>query len=215
MVVVANGVWSNTLLESIGIHIPYRALRLQAAITEPAPFRFNPIVYGPSAAGLYPAFAEGGTHDVTRYIPPVPAGIAPTLEAMLLDCIAQRPDGRVLLGCPLDFPGIVDVPSVAATGWMMSSLTSLMPALGELAVERVWAGVAPMTADFLPVIDVDPGIRGLIVNSGHAFGNLSASASAALIRAQLDGLPVPVDPDDYRLDRPSLHTAGEISDDTL
>ncbi len=181
-VVLAAGVWSQGLVEPLGLPTLFAPLRMQGALTEPGPWRFEPIVYGPSAASVYPAFRIPGNDDPSRF---AHQDAARYPDTMLLECIAQRPDGRVLMGCPLDMLGLKDVTSTAGAAWMFSALTSRFPELGAMAIERFWAGVAPMTKDSLPIIDKVPGVDGLILNTGHVFGNLSSFPGARVVAALL------------------------------
>src|SRR5262249_27055967 len=167
MVVLAAGVWTARLLEPLSVVVPITAMRLQVVETAPAPFRFESLFYGPTALKQY-AFIrdlDGFNEATTTH----PAEVRhPSLE--FLELAVQRPDGRVLLGCPMDFPGLDDRPTVAGIGMTLDVLSERMPALAELAVERIWAGLLPQTPDALPILGPVPGLDGLLLNAGHVFG---------------------------------------------
>ena len=68
-----------------------------------------------------------------------------------------------------------------------ASLARDLPAAGALGVERSWAGIVAQAPDYLPVIDPAPGIDGLALNLGHAFGNLVGALSGQMLAAALGG----------------------------
>lgn len=200
-VVLAAGAWSPRLLAPLGLKLPISAMRLQVVETEPAPFRFEPLLYGPTAVKQYayiralPEYSEDGAwHPMERQFP----GIE------FLELAAQRRDGRIRLGCPMDFPGLDDRPTVAGIALTLAVLTENIPAIRGLAIERVYAGLLPETPDALPVLDPTPGIDGLIINAGHVFGNLAGPLSGKLIAEHLAGEKTEFDLALFRLDRPAL-----------
>ena len=205
-VVLAAGAWSPKLLEPLGMSLPISAMRLQVVETEPAPFRFEPLLYGPTAVKQYayirdlPGYSEEGAwHPMERQFP--------GLE--FLELAAQRKDGRIRLGCPMDFPGLDDRPTVAGIALTLAVLAENMPAIRDLAIERVYAGLLPETPDALPVLDPDPGIEGLVINAGHVFGNLAGPLSGKMIAQHLGGEATDFDLTQFRLDRPALRVNRE------
>lgn len=206
-VVLAAGAWTPTLLEPHGVTVPITAMRLQVAETEPAPFRFGPLLYGPTALKQYAFIRE--LPDYTE------EGARHPLEAVcdgveFLELAVQRKDGRVLLGCPMDFPGLDDRPTVGGLALTLAVLAESMPAVKSLAVERVWAGLLPQTADALPILGPVPGIDGLVLNAGHVFGNLAGPLSGKLIAQALTGETPDFDLEPFRLDRPALRANNDV-----
>jgi glycine/D-amino acid oxidase-like deaminating enzyme len=205
-VVLAAGAWSPKLLAPLGLALPISAMRLQVVETAPAPFRFEPLLYGPTAVKQYahiralPDYSEAGAwHPIERQFP----GIE------FLELAAQRKDGRIRLGCPMDFPGLDDRPTVAGIALTLAVLTENLPAIRDLAIERVYAGLLPETPDALPVLDPDPGIEGLVINAGHVFGNLAGPLSGKMIAQALAGEATDFDLAHFRLDRPALRVNRE------
>jgi glycine/D-amino acid oxidase-like deaminating enzyme len=205
-VVLAAGAWSPRLLEPLGMSLPISAMRLQVVETEPAPFRFEPLLYGPTAVKQYayirdlPDYSEEGAwHPMERQFP--------GLE--FLELAAQRKDGRIRLGCPMDFPGLDDRPTVAGIALTLAVLAENMPAIRGLAIERVYAGLLPETPDALPVLDPEPGVEGLVINAGHVFGNLAGPLSGKMIAQHLAGEPTDFNLTQFRLDRPALRVNRE------
>jgi glycine/D-amino acid oxidase-like deaminating enzyme len=205
-VVLAAGAWSPRLLKPLGMSLPISAMRLQVVETEPAPFRFEPLLYGPTAVKQYayirdlPDYSEEGAwHPMERQFP--------GLE--FLELAAQRKDGRIRLGCPMDFPGLDDRPTVAGIALTLAVLAENMPAIRGLAIERVYAGLLPETPDALPVLDPEPGVEGLVINAGHVFGNLAGPLSGKMIAQHLAGEPTDFNLTQFRLDRPALRVNRE------
>ncbi len=205
-VVLAAGAWTPKLMEPQGVAVPITAMRLQVAETEPAPFRFGPLLYGPTALKQY-AFIR----DLPDY---TGAGTTHPLEAVcdgieFLELAVQRADGRLLLGCPMDFPGLDDRPTVGGLALTLAVLAESLPPVRSLAVERVWAGLLPQTADALPILGPVPGIDGLMLNAGHVFGNLAGPLSGKLVAQALTGEMPDFDLEPFRLDRPALRANNE------
>ena len=152
-------------------------MRLQVVETEPAPFRFEPLLYGPTAVKQYafirdlPDYSDdGASHPLERPFP----GIE------FLELAAQREDGRILLGCPMDFPGLDDRPTVAGLALTLAVLAERSPAIRDLAVERIWAGLLPQTPDALPVI----GSRSRHRGAGASMPAMSSAISPGRCRAR-------------------------------
>jgi len=205
-VVLATGSWTAKLLAPHGIEVPITAMRLQVVETEPAPFKFAPLLYGPTALKQYafirdlPGYSDiGTTHPLES-----------TFDGVeFLELAVQREDGRILLGCPMDFPGLDDRPTVAGLALTLAVLSDAMPPIKSLAVERIWAGLLPQTPDALPIIGPVPGIEGLALNAGHVFGNLAGPLSGKLLAQAMSGEAADFDLGLFRLDRPGLRANNE------
>jgi glycine/D-amino acid oxidase-like deaminating enzyme len=181
-------------------------MRLQVAETAPAPFKIGPILYGPTAVKQYAFIREladysdaGATHSLESLFP----GIE------FLELASQRADGRILLGCPMDFPGYDDRPTVGGLALTLAIMGEALPGIRDLAVERIWAGLLPQTPDALPVVDPSPGIEGLVVNAGHVFGNLAGPLSGKLVAQALTGETPDFDLAQFALNRPGLRVNHE------
>lgn len=205
-VVLAAGAWTPKLLAPLGVALPITAMRLQVVETAPAPFRFAPLLYGPTALKQY-AFIRDlpGYSDVGTTHP-----LEATFDGLeFLELAVQREDGRLLLGCPMDFPGLDDRPTVGGVALTLAVLSDALPAIKSLAVERVWAGLLPQTPDALPVIGPAPGIEGLLLNAGHVFGNLAGPLSGRLLAQAMTGETPQFELELFRLDRPGLRANND------
>jgi glycine/D-amino acid oxidase-like deaminating enzyme len=206
VVVVATGAWTPALLEPLGVDLPISAMRLQVAETEPTDPRFGPVLYGPTAIKQY-AFVRGlPGFDADRFTHPLERaadGLA------MLELVAQRADGHVLLGCPMDYPGPDDRATVAGLALTFGVLGERFPALAGLAVERTWAGLLPETPDALPILGLAPWIEGLALATGHVFGNVAGPISGKLLAQVLTGERPDLDLGAFAADRPSLTPTRE------
>jgi glycine/D-amino acid oxidase-like deaminating enzyme len=205
-VILATGSWTPKLLAPHGIDIPITAMRLQVVETEPAPVRFEPLLYGPTALKQYtfirdlPGYTDAGT---THPLESTFDGVE------FLELAVQREDGRLLLGCPMDFPGLDDRPTVSGLALTLAVLSEAMPAIKSLAVERIWAGLLPQTPDALPIIGPVPAVDGLMMNAGHVFGNLAGPLSGKILAQSLTGEKPDFELDLFRLDRPGLRANND------
>lgn len=50
---------------------------------------------------------------------------------------------------------------------LVAGARALLPGLGPLAPDEVWAGLRPATPDGLPVVGADPEVAGLLYAGGH------------------------------------------------
>ena len=183
--ILATGPFGNDLLAPLGLAVPFRPVRLEAAATAPAPFRLGPVLAGQA---LFRFYVPPGTDPASIPADPT-ATLAPGLG--FTEQVASLPDGRLLYGCAFALDDARDHASVAGQAIAAATLSRNLPALAALPVERVWGGSVAMTADSLPVIDAGAGPEGLVLNLGHWFGNLAGGWSgrqvADLVTGKLPG----------------------------
>jgi len=175
-VVVAAGPWSNQLLAPLGLKLPYRPTRFEAAETAPAPFRIGPVISGQSLFRFFtpPGFAaEALPREATELIRP---------ELGFTEQIASYPDGSLQFGCAYQVGSDLDRATVAGQAMACSISSRNVPAIAGLPITRQWAGTVAQTSDGLPVIDHAAGPDGLVINAGHFFGNLAGAFSGRLVR---------------------------------
>jgi glycine/D-amino acid oxidase-like deaminating enzyme len=204
-VVIAAGAWSAALLASAGLHVSIGAERLQVIGTDPLPLKIRPLVYGPLASKQYGLFRELPSWDAELFR----ADYESDRGVEMLQLLAQRADGRLLLGCAMDYPAELDVsPTLAGIGAITQSIAADFPGLADAPIERVWAGVLPYTSDTVPVIDeAEPG---LFVASGHVFGNAAGPMTGRLITQLLQGRPPDIDLSECRFARPLEPTEAGV-----
>jgi glycine oxidase len=101
--------------------------------------------------------------------------------------VARR-DGRLLLGSTREEVGFDKRVTAAGMAKILEAANELSPELGNLRLQRAWAGLRPASSDGLPLIGPVPGLEGYFVATGH-FGNgiLLAPVTARLISQCIRG----------------------------
>jgi sarcosine oxidase, subunit beta len=174
-VVLAAGPWSNDLLGRLGLHIPYRPTRFEAAETASASFRIGPVVSGQS---LFRFFTPPGIDR--EALPREPSErIRPELG--FTEQIASYADGSLQFGCAYEVGSDLDRATVAGQAMACSITSRNFPAIAGLPIVRQWAGVVAQTPDGLPIIDASHGPEGLVINAGQFFGNLAGAFSGSIV----------------------------------
>lgn len=196
-VVVAAGAWSRGLLATAGIDLAIGGERLQVIATAPLPAQIEPLVYGPLAAKQYALFRDLPSWDDAHFSAPYED--AHGVEVLQL--VAQRANGEVLMGCPMDYPADIDLnPTLAGLAATARAISDDFPGLAGAPVSRVWAGVLPYTSDTAPVID--EAAPGLFIASGHVFGNSAGPMTGLLITQLIQGREPDLDLSECRFGRP-------------
>ena len=175
IVVICAGPWSNELLAPIGLSMPLEWVRFEAAETAPAPFRLEPVICGQA---LFRFFTPQGIDAESLPRDPTER-LAPKLG--FTEQIASFPDGSLQFGCAYEKGSRDDRPTVAGQAMGFSILSRDLPGMAPLAVTRHWAGLVAQTPDSLPVIDAAAGPEGLVINTGHFFGNLAGPMSGHIV----------------------------------
>ena len=195
-VVVAAGVWSRGLLAGLGIDVPIGHERLQVLATDPLPPSIEALVYGPLATKQYQLFRELPSWDAGLFT----AGYEDERAIEMLLLLAQRENGEILMGCPMDYPEEIDLrPTLAGLLATARAVSEDFPGLRNVPMNRAWAGSLPYTADMVPVIDeVRPG---LFLAAGHVFGNAAGPMTGRLIAQLVQGQEPEMDLSEARFDR--------------
>ena len=196
VVVVAAGAWSTSLLADVGVPVPIGAERLQVMATHPLPPQIKPVVYGPLATKQYVLFRDLPSWDAELFRAPYESeqGIE------MLQLVAQRANGEVLMGCPMDYPAHLDFrPTLRGIRATAEAIAADFPGLADVAIDRVWAGVLPYTTDMAPVID--EARPGLLIASGHVFGNAAGPMTGRLITQLIQGREPEIDLSECRYGR--------------
>jgi glycine/D-amino acid oxidase-like deaminating enzyme len=195
-VVLAAGVWTPLLAETLDLALPIGAERLQVLATRPIQTRIEPLVYGPLAAKQYDLYRNLPSYRDEHFTAPYETAA----DIELLELLAQRADGSLLLGCPMDYPAELDMaPTIEGMAVITAAIGQDFPGLRGAPIDRMWAGLLPFTTDTLPVIDeVRPG---LVVAAGHVYGNAAGPATGKLLAALVAGAEPEMDLAECRLDR--------------
>jgi glycine/D-amino acid oxidase-like deaminating enzyme len=185
-VVWCGGAWSRALA-SEGISVPIQLERLGAVLTSPVAEELDKVVYGPLALKQYalvrdqPSFREEDFADPHE---DRSGGV------MHLEAISKLEDGRLLLGCPMDWPETIDetMPFLGLK-LLIDRFLEEFPHYGSLGIEDTWCGVLPSTADSLPIVGETEELAGLFLGTGHVYGNVAGPITGKLLSELVAGVP--------------------------
>ena len=187
-VVIASGAWTEQLMLASGMKVPVGRERLQVVATTPLPQQILPLVYGPLTVKQYSLFRNLPSWDEEAFTSDVERDIG----SWMLTLAAQRDNGEILLGCPMDYPADVDNhTTIAGLGAISLTIAEDFPGLKFAPIDRVWAGVLPFTSDMVPIID--EAAPGLFIAAGHVFGNSSGPMTGKLLTQMLRGVEPEID----------------------
>jgi glycine oxidase len=200
--------WGAELLPGWAVHgFERQGNRITAALTGLDALTADRYVIAAGAwseALLQPLGFRPGIHPVRGQIALLRAA-APLFRHVLLHgkrYLVPRPDGRVLAGSTEEDAGFDKRTTAAAIRALLDFATSLVPALGEVPLERCWAGLRPGTLDELPFLGRVPGFDNLFLAAGHFRSGIQLSpATGMLLRELLLGQKPTVPLEPFRLDR--------------
>jgi len=98
--------------------------------------------------------------------------------------LVPKGDGTVIAGGTEEDSGFDDRPTVAGIATLLELARKLVPGLAAASLQRVWAGLRPVTADGKPIVAVT-GPRNLIVATGHHRKGILLAPLAAMQVADL------------------------------
>ncbi len=182
-VVLAAGGWSPTLAATAGLELPIHPMRLQIVQTLPMPMETRHVIYGSTALKQYSIVQDLPSYDDTLFVNDVEW----RYDMLLLEGFAQKADGSYLLGCAMDYPGFVWDADLRGVSLINELMMEHVPRLKEAGFGQAWGGVLPFTVDNLPIIDRAPDVDGLVIASGHVFGNGAGPTTGRLVASILTG----------------------------
>ena len=186
-VVLAAGIYSPKLLTPLGLSLPIFITQTPVAETVPTTeMNLSPVLG--VAAGNFAArqTAEGGIRFIGR-------------GEMWNEA---EPHSQATVGMTVD-----------AMDSMTHQAIAILPALANIRVDRVWAGLIDKTPDVLPVLDAVPAYPGLVVGagfSGHGFG-IGPMSGEILANLTTKGTDDRFDLEPFRLDRFTSEGVNEVS----
>lgn len=80
--------------------------------------------------------------------------------------LVPKGDGTVIAGGTEEDTGFDDRPTVEGIATLLDFARKLVPGLAHANLQRVWAGLRPVTSDGHPIVAVSE-VRNLIVATGH------------------------------------------------
>jgi glycine/D-amino acid oxidase-like deaminating enzyme len=197
---ITAGPWSPELVRPHGIPLEIVGLRSQLALTTPVPYKFDVALFGPTFFTEYTFVRDLPGYDDDLVLHPLQR-VMPQVGT--LELFAQRADGSLVLGCPMELvPG--DMPTLAGMAITFGILGDHIPALQDLEIQKIWAGIIPQTGDGVPVLDEITGTEGLWVGAGHAYGAMTGPVSGKLLADRIIGNAVEIDMTPFRYDRQAV-----------
>lgn len=107
--------------------------------------------------------------------------------------LVPRAAGRIAVGATVEYAGFDRRPTAEGTLRLLNYAIRGIPSLAQAAVEEIWTGFRPESADGRPIIG-GTGLAGYFVAGGHmAKGILLAPVTAACIGALIGGETPPLD----------------------
>jgi D-hydroxyproline dehydrogenase subunit beta len=158
-VVVAAGPWSWRVCRSTEFDVPVRGVRGWLVVTRPAPFRLRHAIedasWGITKKGLTtPTVGELASGTI---VPPAIAGL-----------IQQDDAGRLMLGASLQTSATDDPEHQdEAVAAVCRRAAELVPAAASLPIVEIRSCRRPMSDDGLPLHGPVPGLRGVVLATGH------------------------------------------------
>lgn len=179
--VVAAGIWSPPLVESIGLKLPIRPRKGQLLVSAKGPIfgttKVMEFGYLMSKFGRERRASE----EALRY------GVALVYE--------PTESGNFLLGSSREFKGFDTTPDPAVNAAIARRAERFYPSMRHATVIRSYAGLRPWTPDHFPVVSLVEDCPGLVIAAGHEGDGVGlAAVTGAMVRDLiLDRDPV-VDP---------------------
>lgn len=201
------GVWS-TMLESEGVRVPIKTERLGAIMLGKVEEHLDKILNGPLAVKQYSFYRDLPSYREEYFTAPYED---PSQGIEHLEVVAKTENGNLFIGCPMDYPDQLD-DRMPLSGLKMSvdALLETFPNYASLGVEGAWTGLIPATADAMPILDEIEELPGLVLATGHVFGNLAGPITGKLISELVSGEELSLPIDELAIDRPALAEADEI-----
>ena len=176
VVIVVAGIYSDRLLGLLGLSLPLTPRHVSVIQTVPMPPMLGPVLGTARAEFAGRQQADGRLRFTGGSQPWVAADTGTFADSV------QPPAGAVA--------------RTVATG------ISLLPALAEVPIARVWGGLIDMTPDGLPVIERSAAVDGLVIAAGFCGHGFCLGPATGQIICELTTMgrsTLPLDP--FRLDR--------------
>ncbi len=99
--------------------------------------------------------------------------------------LVPKPDGTVIAGSTHEDTGFDERPTAAGIRELLGFATRLVPALAAASLDRVWAGLRPVTPGGEPIVQLLGPLENVIVATGHHRKGLMLAPGAAETVASL------------------------------
>ena len=154
-----------------------------------------------SLAGLPRAIPVAPVRGQMFAVDAEPGWLTHTIEAP--GCyLIPRESGRVVVGATSERVDFAPGPTPSGIAALMQAAAHAAPGIAEMKIAETWAGYRPGTPDDLPILGMDPAVRGLCYATGHyRNGVLLAPVTAEIVAALITSGTSPVDIAAFRPDR--------------
>ncbi len=115
---------------------------------------------------------------------PVPILTPRVLRAVVIG-IRQTVGGHLVIGSEVEFVGYDKHVLPTTLARYCQLIQDTVPTLAAVPVERVWAGLRPMTPDNLPIMGTVRGLPGLDLLTGHGRSGMTYGPASALALAEV------------------------------
>ncbi len=99
--------------------------------------------------------------------------------------IIPRQDGHVLAGSTLERTGFEKQTSAGAQQALSADASRLIPLLGDVPIERHWAGLRPGTQNGIPYVCAHDEIEGLYIHAGHYRNGIVLGPASAQLMTEI------------------------------
>jgi glycine/D-amino acid oxidase-like deaminating enzyme len=207
-VIWSTGAWSK-MLEADGVNVPIHPQRMGAVMLGRVEERLDKVLYGPLAAKSYEMLRSLPSYKDEYFTAPYED---PGSGIEHLECVSKTEAGNLFIGCPMDTLDAIDH-RMSAAGLQMTidSLLHSFPQYKSLGIEGQWMGVLASTADSLPILDEVEEVPGLVLATGHVYGNVAGPITGKLVAELVSGEKTSLSIKELSLKRDSL----QVTDDGL
>jgi len=173
-VVLAAGVWTPQLSESLGIHVPVIPRRGQIIVAEKGPVLRSLRLL---EFGLYTELRDLGTEATLSKNEFIRRGIAWNIK--------QAQEGNYLIGSTRDFAGFDKSTSPTVLGLLAQRTLRFLPRLRHIDCIRTFAGWRQYTPDLLPLLGRTRALEGLLFATGFEGGGIALAPVVGPMLAHL------------------------------
>ena len=99
--------------------------------------------------------------------------------------VVPKVDNTIYVGATIERVGFDKSNTAGGLAWLLSRAIRLLPELEHAALERIWAGLRPLSKDSYPILGKAPGWQNVILATGHGAGGFELSAITGKTIAEL------------------------------
>ncbi len=90
--------------------------------------------------------------------------------------VVPKVDNTIYVGATIERVGFDKGNTAGGITWLLSSAIRLLPELEHATLERIWAGLRPLSKDAYPILGKAPDWENVILATGHGAGGFELSA---------------------------------------